>query len=282
MRIFVTGWNGLLGASFVPLLRPGHEVEGYGILDADLADQGYLRGRLARFRPDAVVHLAAFTAVDACESEEEKAFQVNAEGSRIVAEEAARAGASILSLSTDYVFDGAGRTPYREDDPPAPGTVYGKSKLAGEEAIRKHPAWAVVRSAWLYGPGGRNFVDTILAALDAGGEVSVADDQVGSPTYALDLARGLLRLLEGKARGLYHLVNGGEASWFDLARESARLTGRKTEQVRPARTSEAPRPAPRPAYSVLDCGRAARDHGVRLRPWPDALADYLSKERSPR
>lgn len=278
MRIFVTGWNGLLGTALVPLLRPRHEVEGFGQEDADLTDQAYLRERFLRFRPEAVVHLAAFTAVDDCESREKDAFRVNALGSGIVAREAEEVGAAILALSTDYVFNGAGSRPYREEDLPDPRTAYGRSKLAGEEAIRSHPAWAVVRSAWLYGPGGRNFVDTILAALDARGEVRVVDDQVGCPTYTLDLAQGLIRLLEAKARGIYHLVNGGQASWFELAREAARRTGRNPERVRPAPTGEVPRPAPRPAYSVLECGRAEREHGVRLRPWPDALAEYLSKE----
>jgi dTDP-4-dehydrorhamnose reductase len=282
VRVFVTGWNGLLGAALVPAVRAGHEVEGFGIEDGDVTDSGYVRSRLERFRPDAVLHLAAWTAVDACEVEPDRAFRVNGDGSRVVAEEAHRVGASVMAVSTDYVFDGTSNRPYRESDPTSPQSVYGKSKLAGEKEVRTKAPWAIVRTAWLYGPGGRNFVDTILAALDDRGAVEVVDDQVGSPTYAPDLAGGLVTLLEARAQGLYHLANAGEASWFDLAREAARLSGRAPERIRPATTAEVSRPAPRPPYSVLDCSHVADTHSLRLRHWRDALAAYLSDDHSRR
>jgi len=279
MRVFVTGWNGLLGASLVPLLRRTHEVEGFGIEDGDVTDADFVRRRFEDFRPDSVLHLVAWTAVDACEADPDRAFRVNGEGSRVVAREATRLGAGVIALSTDYVFDGAAGTPYAEDAPTSPQSVYGKSKLEGEKEIRAVAHAAVVRTAWLYGAGGRNFVDTILTAMDERGSLEVVNDQVGSPTYAADLSSALCTLLEARAEGLYHVANSGEASWFDLAREAAKLTGREPERIRPATTAQVSRPAPRPAYSVLDCGRVAKEHGIRLRPWREALADYLGDPR---
>jgi dTDP-4-dehydrorhamnose reductase len=157
--------------------------------------------------------------------------------------------------------------------------VYGKSKLEGEKELFANARSAVVRTAWLYGNGGRNFVDTILLALDERGNLEVVNDQVGSPTYVADLSGALAALLQGRAEGLYHVANQGEASWFDLAREAARLTGRMPERIRPATTAEVPRPAKRPAHSVLDCRRVAKEHGIALRPWREALADYLAGRR---
>ena len=277
MRVYVTGWDGLLGSALVPALRAhGHEVSGMSVADADITDTDFLRDRLGAFRPDCVVHLAAMTAVDRCETEPEEAFRVNEIGSRAVAEEAQRVNASVLALSTDYVFDGAKRSPYTEDDATAPLNVYGGSKLAGEQAVRAGAArWAIVRSAWLYGPGGRNFVDTILDVSAREKTLSVVNDQTGSPTFVVDLAEGLACLVDARAEGLLHLANAGTATWCDLARESVRLAGGDPAQVRPAITAELGRPAARPAYSALDCSRAQARHGVVLRPWRVALADYL-------
>lgn len=277
MRVYVTGWDGLLGSALVPALRArGHEVSGMSVADADITDAAFLRDRLGAFRPDCVVHLAAMTAVDRCEAEPEEAFRVNEAGSRVAAEEAARVNASVVALSTDYVFDGAKRSPYTEDDATAPLSVYGRSKLAGEHAVREGALrWAIVRSAWLYGPGGRNFVDTILDVSARQETLRVVDDQTGSPTYVADLAFGLTSLVGARAEGLLHLANAGSATWCDLARESLRLTGGDPAKVRPATTAELGRPAPRPANSALDCARTQARYGVALRPWRDALAEYL-------
>jgi dTDP-4-dehydrorhamnose reductase len=193
-----------------------------------------------------------------------------------VAAEAARVNASVLAISTDYVFDGAKRSPYTEDEATAPLSVYGRSKLAGERAVRAGvPRWAIVRSAWLYGSGGKNFVNTILDLSARQDALTVVDDQTGSPTYVADLAEGLARLVDARAEGLLHLANAGSATWCDLARESLRLAGGDPARVRPAATETMGRPAPRPVYSALDCARARARYGVALRPWRDALADYL-------
>ncbi len=284
MRVFVTGWRGLLGVELVPLLRQQHEVEGIDINDpdtrnrVDICNRVELGRRLKAFRAEALVHLAAMTSVDLCESESEvdRAFRVNGDGARVAAAEAEALDIPILAVSTDYVFDGTKAEPYDEDDTPNPLSVYGRSKLAGEEAVKAAALqWTVVRSAWLYGRGGRNFVDTIEGLLKTRDKVSVVDDQIGSPTYARDLAGGIKTLLEAETRGVVHVANTGEASWYDLARETATILGLDPEKVVSATTEELGRPAPRPAYSVLSTRRAEALCGLEMRPWREALRSYL-------
>jgi dTDP-4-dehydrorhamnose reductase len=281
LRLFVTGWTGLLGASLVPALRgQGHLVEGCDVTDAEIDDADYLRRRLEALRPEAVFHLAAWTEVDRAESEPESAERVNVGGTRAVAAEAERVGAAVWLLSTDYVFDGSQRSPYREEDAPAPLGVYARTKRGAEASVAERSRdWAIVRSAWLFGPGGRNFVDTILDRLERGETVRVVDDQRGSPTYAPDLARGIASLVAAQARGIVHLVNAGDATWFDLAREAAHRAGFSTDRVQPSTTEAVGRPAPRPPYSVLDAGLARRRYGVSLRSWREALADHVAGRR---
>jgi dTDP-4-dehydrorhamnose reductase len=264
VRVFVTGWDGLLG------------TDGTGIDDGDICNREALRVRLEAFRPDALVHLAAMTAVDLCETEEDEAFRVNGEGSRVAAAQAEALGIPILAVSSDYVFDGAKGEPYDEDDVPNPLSVYGRSKLAGEEAVKAAALqWTLVRSAWLYGEGGRNFVDTMGELVKTRDVVSVVDDQIGSPTYAWDLAHGIRTLLEAGSRGVVHVANSGEASWYELARETAITLGLDPERIVAATTEELGRPAPRPAYSVLGTRRAEALYGLEMRSWREALRSYL-------
>lgn len=279
MRILVTGADGLLGSALLPVLAKNrHEVFGVSESDGDICLPDTLRPRLAAFRPEVLVHLAAWTDVDGCEGDPDRAHRTNAEGTRVAAALAEAAGAAVLYVSSDYVFPGTGTTPCREDDPTGPAGVYGRSKLAGEEAVKQAAtAWTVVRSAWLYGPGGKNFVDTVITLARTRERVPVVDDQTGSPTFAPDLAGGLLRLLEARVRGTFHLANGGAATWFTLAREAVRLAGGDPERIVPASTAEIGRPAPRPAYSVLDTAKAAAQ-GVVLRPWPEALAAHVGSQ----
>jgi dTDP-4-dehydrorhamnose reductase len=225
-------------------------------------------------RPDAVVNCAAWTDVDGAEAAEDAATAVNGDGAGHVAAAAAEAGAHVVHLSTDYVFPGDATEPYREDDPTGPRSAYGRSKLAGERAVADAApdAHGIVRSAWLFGRHGRNFVDTMLALAQDRAELKVVDDQLGCPTYAGHLARALVEIAEARTQGVLHVAGGGACTWFDLARATFERTGLDVA-VHPCTTAEFPRPAPRPAYSVL--GSTRRDAPV-LPPWQEGLAAHLA------
>jgi dTDP-4-dehydrorhamnose reductase len=240
------------------------------------------RRAIAACAPRLVFNCAGFTDVDGAEVRPDLAQAVNAQGAQAVAQACAEAGAHLVHISTDYVFDGLSRRPYREDDPPAPLSVYARSKLAGERLVGAAlPGALVVRTAWLFGPGRVNFVDKVLAQGLRGEPFSVVEDEVGSPTYALDLAEALLDLGRRWVGGVLHLVNEGQASRLELARASLELAGLDPGLVRPITSAELGLPARRPAYSALDAGNAARLRGRALPPWRDALSRYLSlKERA--
>jgi len=225
------------------------------------------------------------THVDRCEAEPAAAEAANATGPGVLAALCQEIGALLVHVSTDYVFDGSGTRPYTEADPPAPRSVYGRTKLEGERRVLAAQAGAlVVRTAWVFGPG-RNFVRTILeaAARAERGEapaLRVVDDQRGSPTYSGDLADGIVGLVDAGANGIFHLANTGVASWWDLARAAVDIWGHPELPIAKLRTEEFPRPAPRPAWSVLDTSKAAR-LGVRLRAWREGLRGYLDSDASP-
>jgi len=271
----VTGAAGMLGRDLVPLL----EAEGYVVtavdLDVDVTDPEAVERCVHDGRPEAVFHLAAWTDVDGAEEREDQAFAVNGEGARNVARAAARAGAPLVFVSTDYVFDGAASQDYAEDDPPAPLGAYGRTKLAGELAvIDEHPGGArIARTAWLYGRHGRNFVDTMRRLSGERDEVAVVDDQEGSPTWTRDLAPALIALLD-LPPGTYHTSGGGSATWADLAEAIFDETG-ATCRVRRITTAEIGRPAPRPARAVL---AVTKPGAPRLRHWREALAAYLREQ----
>lgn len=277
MRVLVTGAGGMLAQAALPALRAaGHTVTPCTHADLDITDLAAVRARLAAERPDWVWHLAAFTDVDGCESRSEHAFLVNGLGPRQVAEAAAEVGAAVLAVSTDYVFAGDDPTPRREHDPVGPLSVYGRSKLAGEEGVREtNPRHTIVRTAWLYGAGGRNFVDTIRTRALAGGPLAVVDDQHGAPTWTVDLAAALLGLMERGAHGTFHAVNGGECTWHALAEEIVRLCGAPVTVARIS-SAELARPAKRPQWSVLDTSFLERTLGRPMPHWRDALARYLA------
>ena len=298
MRVLLTGGNGQLGrdvrdvlagrvpvggvptaeltGSLLPPVAPGaFEVLATDIDTLDLVDRSAVRDAVEGFRPELVLHGGAFTAVDACDPD--TAFAVNAMGTRHMAEAAAAVGAHLVYVSTDYVFDGSSDGPYLEWDPPAPRSVYGRSKLGGELEVRAiaGAAGTVVRTAWVSGAHGANMVKTVLrlATADPTATLRFVDDQHGCPTFTADLARAVVRLALDRRPGTFHVTNQGETTWFGFARAVLTAAGLDPARVEPIATSDLdpPRPAPRPANSRLD-NAALRLSGVPLLPeWPDAL-----------
>lgn len=273
MRVLVTGAAGMLGRDLVDHLAGRHEVTAVD-LDVDVTDAAAVLECARAARPDAIVHLAAWTDVDAAEEHEDAAAAVNAEGSANVARAAAAVGAALVVPSTDYVFDGTAPDGYAEHDPPAPLGAYGRTKLAGERAaMAAHPAGTrIARTAWLYGAHGRNFVDTMRALGAERDEVAVVGDQVGSPTWTRDLAPALEDLI-GRPPGIFHTAGAGAVSWAGLAEAVFEEAGLRC-RVRRITTAELGRPAPRPARSPL---RVTRADAPRLRPWREALRDYIEE-----
>lgn len=278
MKILVTGAGGMLGSDLVERFSKGHEVTGVTRQNFDILKEQEIRASLARVRPDWVIHSAAYTNVDGCEKEPDKAFAVNADGARDVARACWSVGARMLYVSTDYVYDGTKGSPYVETDPVNPLNVYGKSKLRGEQEVRKvlgDEDALIVRTSWLYGHGGPNFVEAILAQVGKKDELRVVDDQTGNPTYTRDLAGGIARLVEAGASGTVHVTNEGMCSWCDYARRILEFAGITGIKVMPVTTAELGRPAVRPAYSALSNDRYYNITGHRLRDWREALKDYL-------
>ncbi|REF35083.1 dTDP-4-dehydrorhamnose reductase [Thermasporomyces composti] len=275
LRWIVTGAGGMLGHDVMVALREaGHEVVGLGRGDLDITDADAVRAAFDRHRPDVVVNCAAYTAVDDAETDEERAYQVNAVGPRLLAEAAAAHGTRLVHVSTDYVFAGDARAPYAEDAKPAPATAYGRTKLAGEEAVLDTlpTTGVVVRTAWLYGAHGGNFVRTMMRLERERDTLEVVDDQRGQPTWTVDVAERLVLLgADPRAAGIFHATSAGEATWYELAREVFRLLGADPDRVRPTTTDRFPRPAPRPAYSVLGHARWAELGLGPIRHWREAL-----------
>lgn len=281
-RVLVTGAGGQLGRDLVPrLAAAGYDVVAADHAALDVGDRDAVLGALTGLHPDVVVHAAAWTAVDACEADPDRAYRVNALGTRHVADGARRVGAHVVAVSTDYVFDGTKDGPYVEWDEPRPMSVYGRSKRGGE--LELDPGSALVRTSWVAGRHGGNLVKTVLrlaAADDA--PLRFVDDQHGCPTFTPDLADALVRLVAARLPGTFHVTNGGATTWYRFVREVLAAAGHDPARVVPIRTDELdpPRPAPRPANSVLD-GAAWR--GLGLPPLPDhrdALRRFLAELRA--
>jgi dTDP-4-dehydrorhamnose reductase len=275
----VTGSYGQLGRSVLAAAAArGLTAEGRDLDTLDICDPGAVASWVASRRPRTVINCAAHTAVDDCETHEAEALAVNATAVGHLADACSSNGAVLIQVSTDYVFDGTGSRPYREDDAVAPASAYGRTKLRGEELARTARDHLIVRTAWLYGRGGRHFVGAIRRQIEAGNDrLRVVADQQGSPTFCDDLATAILDLAAADARGTVHAVNSGVTSWHGFAVEIARLLGADVTVV-PVTTSEYPRPAPRPAYSRLSTSRLEKLLGRPMPPWQDALARYLECE----
>jgi dTDP-4-dehydrorhamnose reductase len=277
MRLLVTGAGGQLGADLVRVAggrSGGHEVVGLSRAELDVADPAAVEKAVVDVRPDLVLNAAAYTAVDAAETDEATAALINAEAPATLARVCALHDAGLVHVSTDYVFDGAADRPYEVAAPTGPTSAYGRTKLAGERAVRSllpERSW-VVRTAWVYGESGGNFVRTMVKLAGIKDTLDVVDDQRGSPTWSRDLATGLLALAAARpAPGVYHCTNGGQTTWYGLARAVFSEIGADPERVRPTTTDKFPRPAPRPAYSVLS-GAGWTAAGLPApRPWREAL-----------
>lgn len=281
MRILVTGANGILGHALRERLAGADTLYLWGREEADVVDEAAVRQAARRLDFDTVIHAAAYTNVDGAESAPALAMATNRDGTKHVAALARERGAVFVYVSSDYVFDGTKGAPYVEEDPPHPLSAYGASKLAGEEAALDSGApCLVVRTSWLFGPGGKNFVDTIAAKALRGEPLQVVDDQRGSPTYARDLAHGIEVLLQRGALGIVHVTNAGATTWHGLAVEIARTLGAPVP-IAPVSTARLARPAPRPLYSVLSGARYCALAGAPLPSWEDAVHRHLA-ERHPR
>jgi len=278
-RMMITGANGLLGREISRFFSRGYEI-----LRTDREECDVTRAReclrvIGEFSPDVVVHCAAYTAVDRAEGEEEAAFALNARGTRNVALACREHGALLVTFGTDYVFDGTSERPYSENDPTGPLSAYGRSKLAAEEAVREiAPDFLLLRTQWLFGAHGRNFVSSILDRAGRGEELRVVSDQKGSPTYSLDLADAVKRLLDAGSRGIFHFSNEGETTFFGYAAFLLAHTGNKEARLSALSTSDLSRdayPAPRPLYAVLSKKKYREATGVAPRRWEEAVLDFL-------
>lgn len=260
MRLVVTGSKGQLGTELLPLVEDRHEVLGLDLHNCDLTRRDQVLAAITSFRPDVVLHLAAYTAVDACETDVDTAYAVNALATRFIADGARRVGAHVVYVSTDYVFDGTKDSPYVEWDQPCPVSVYGRTKYAGELEIDK--GWTIARTSWVCGARGKNIVKTVLGLARNGTSMRFVTDQIGHPTFTSDLAPMLVRLGVERAPGIFHTTNQGAVSWYEFVRDICVADGRDPDLVEPITTAQLdpPRPAPRPANSVLD-DVAWRGHG---------------------
>lgn len=286
MRVLVLGATGMLGTDLLdewnkvePSAASAHdELIAAGSAEADLRDADQVEKLIRKARPEWVIVCAAYTDVDGCETNRDLAFAVNATGVENVARSAEKIGAHVFLVSTDYVFDGKGTHPYETNDPVAPINVYGASKAAGENALRKTSSrWCIGRTSWLFGVRGPSFPDKILKAAETRPELSVVNDQIGSPTYTRDLAVAIRELARKDARGIVHINNEGVCSWFAFASEILAQSG-LSKSVHPISTDQSARPARRPNYSVMSPA-SLHAYGIRMRSWQDALKAFLIERR---
>lgn len=279
-KVLITGATGLLGSAVVEAFRLQSDARiiGVGHHEMDITDVDHLMARVEGFAPDLVVNCAAYTRVDDCEANADLAMAVNGDGAGNMAQAARAVGADLIHLSTDYVFAGEIDSPIREDaEPAAPSALsaYGRSKLLGEQLVRRyHEDAVIVRTAWLFGREGSSFPKSILERAASGMPIRVVTDQTGSPTYAKDLAEALFELAQHKARGTYHFTNAGSCTWHEFAGEILRKSG-IIVNIEAITTGELGRPARRPKYSVLDNSRFVSDTGIQPRTWQFALEEYL-------
>ncbi|MFP4416294.1 MAG: dTDP-4-dehydrorhamnose reductase [Chitinispirillaceae bacterium] len=284
MKILVIGSKGQLGSDMcISCRKHGHQVWPVDVPDIDITTESSVRDVISGLKPEVVINCAAFTDVDACEQRQELAFAVNGIGVENIGRQSATVGSRVIHISTDYVFDGTKKSAYIETDSPCPQSIYGKSKLAGEEALgRTNEKSAILRVAWLYGVYGKNFVKTIRRVArqkaQEGAKLSVVNDQFGTPTYTGDVCAQTLKILQDDYYGIFHCTNEGECTWFDFASHIIDCSGISV-QIEPCTTDAFPRPAPRPHNSVLE-NKRLKEAGIHcMRDWKDAFASFLKEEK---
>jgi dTDP-4-dehydrorhamnose reductase len=276
MRILVTGASGMLGSDIVKAFISEHDTIGVSSAKFDITELGSTLDYIKHIKPEVIIHSAAYTDVDACESNCEQAFKVNALGARNIAIAAREANASVAYISTDYVYDGIKTSPYFEYDNVNPLSVYGRSKLDGENFVREFAGkYYIIRTSWLFGRNGKNFVKTMLDLSETRGTLNIVNDQIGSPTYTPDLAKAIKQLVESRCYGTYHLTNNEHCSWFDFAKYIFKAAGIKHMKLNPITTEEFGRPAPRPKNSVLEKFYWKLNGFEELRSYKDAVTEYI-------
>jgi dTDP-4-dehydrorhamnose reductase len=277
MKALIIGGKGLLGKNIAPVFDKTFDLTICDIDTWDITDRASGESHIEKYRPDVLINLAAMTDVDGCEdTKKELAERINGYGAGIIAHLCREHNVRFVHISTDYVFDGKKTVPYKENDLPSPISVYGTTKLMGERAVlEKNPSSLIVRAQWLYGKGGENFITKVVNIAKQSGTLRVVNDQRGSPTYARDLAEPLIALIEKGKSGIYHLANSGSCTWFEFAGEIFRLLEIDTAII-PISSEELERKAKRPSYSVFDMWKFQKDTGLKIRPWQEALREYLT------
>jgi dTDP-4-dehydrorhamnose reductase len=275
-KVLILGAQGMLGHDLVQIFAKGYRVIGLDKENVDITRQGATRKAIKEISPAVVINAAGYTDVDGCEKKMHKAFVINAEGAKNVAKGCRDSRAKLVYISTDYIFDGEKKSPYREDDPPDPLNIYGESKLMGERYVEEFSDnFLIVRTQWLFGRHGRNFVEAILALTAERENIEVVHDQKGSPTYTVDLSKAIAALVRKDLHGTFHVSNNGSCSWYDFALEIVRLAGVSGAEIIPISSTDLNRPAKRPLYSVFNRQRLEQEAGIEMRPWQEALQDYF-------
>jgi dTDP-4-dehydrorhamnose reductase len=278
LDILITGADGQLGKELTRQISQSHSVISLGKKDLNITDKEKVNKIISQLKPELIIHAAAFTAVDNCEIERKKAFEVNGLGAGYVAIAANKVGARMFYISSDYVFDGIKQSPYTEEDEPNPLSVYGMSKWLGEKLVLNFHG-TVIRTSWLYGHDGKNFVKTMLALAQKNKEIKVVNDQIGSPTYVNDLTETIIRLFD-KRIGIYHVSNSGSCSWYEFAKAIFKEAGFDSNLVLPISTEDYGALAARPRYSVMAHKALMRENIKPLRTWNEALKTFIRKEVS--
>lgn len=278
-KIMILGARGMLGYDMVKTLSIDYEIIPLDIEELDITKKDDVMKAMIETRPDIVINCAAYTDVDGCESNIEKAFSVNAEGVRYIAQSCKNVDAKLIHYSTDYIFNGKKKSPYKEEDLPNPLNIYGKSKLKGERYVQEIlNDYLIIRTEWLFGKNGKNFVSTILELSDQKDELRVVNDQIGSPTYTVDLAYATKTLIEKAVAGIFNITNSGHCSWFEFAKKILDLSNTNHIKIFSISSQQLQRPARRPRNSILNCNKFQIFTGMNLSNWESALQDFLDYE----